>query len=79
MRTSFCDPKPHPMTRDSRIVSEKYGQKNQDGRLSIAQAFLRRRDYLVECFITISKPCALEKYYNFKITQMFLVVKRATK
>lgn len=79
MRTSFCERKPHPKKRDSRKVSEKYGQKNQAGRLSIAQVILRRRNYLVECFINISKPCALEKYYSFKISKMFLVVKRATK
>lgn len=79
MRTSFCERKSHPKTRDSRKVSEKYGQKNQAGRLPIAQVILRRKNYLVECFIHISKPCALEKYYSFKISKMFLVVKRATK
>lgn len=78
MRTSFGERKPHPKRRNSRKISEKYGQKNQDGRLSITQVSLRRRNYWVECFINISKPCALEKYYSFKISKMLVVVKRAT-
>lgn len=79
MRTSFGERKPHPKTRDSRKVSEKYGQKNQDGRLCIAQVSLRRRNYLLECFINISKASALKKYYSFKKSKMFLVVKGTTK